>query len=220
MIQNFKKYIHYFIYFILLGLIFSMGVKLYRISNLKTKYEVLIQDNNKHLAEIKFYDEKIKILKDENKELYDSLKVYKDEIDYLIQFKYRKEYIIDTVYCNTTINNDLTENVFEYSNVLNDTLNYNLKIGSYYKPNWYKIKFNISEQFTIVNKKYDDFNVTTVDTKNNNATITDITVFNKKETKFIDNFNFGPSITMGYDVINKNMGIMIGLSFTYKIPLK
>lgn len=220
MIQFFKKYINYFIYLIFLVLIFSMAIKLYQMDNLKTKYEVLMQDNDKHLVEIKFYDEKIKTLKDENKELYDSLKAYKDEVDYLIQFKYKKEYIFDTVYCNTVVNDDLEEKVFEYSNDLNDTLNYNLKIGSYYEPNWYKINFNISEQFTIVNKKYDDFNVTTVDTKTNNAIITDVTVFNKKETKFIDNFKFGPSVTMGYDIINKNVGIMLGVSLTYNIPLK
>ena len=38
-----------------------------------------------------YYDQTIESLKNENKELYDSIKYFKEEIDYLIQFKYKKE---------------------------------------------------------------------------------------------------------------------------------
>ena len=39
-----------------------------------------------------YYEGKFKELKKENKELYDSLKKYKDKIDYIVQFYHEKEY--------------------------------------------------------------------------------------------------------------------------------
>ena len=215
--QKITKYINYLILF---GLIGFLGLKIFQMNKINNQYEILLNENSQNLYKIHFYDDELKTLKNKNKELYDSIKIYKDEIDYLIQFKYKKEYKIDTVYINNKKDDNLKEKVFEYTNEPNDTLNYNLKIGSYIEPNWYSMNFSISEQFTIINKKYNDINETTIDTKTNSTTINDVIVLKQNNNKFIDNFYFGPSITAGYDIINKNMGVMFGLSVSYKIPLK
>ena len=39
-----------------------------------------------------FYDRKFNELRKENRQLYDSLKQYKDKVDFLLRFKYEKEY--------------------------------------------------------------------------------------------------------------------------------
>ena len=39
-----------------------------------------------------FYETKFRELKKTNKELYDSLKQYKDKIDYIVQFYHEKDY--------------------------------------------------------------------------------------------------------------------------------
>ena len=52
----------------------------------------------------------------------------------------------------------------------------------------------------------------------NSGTISDVTVFKKKEKrKFLDRFSFGPAVTCGYDVINKQWGVMGGVSITFDL---
>ena len=216
---NLKKYINLFIYFIFIYLIGYMGFKLIKANKMNDEYKVVINEYKANSLTIEYYDKQLKELKETNKNLYDSLKIFKDEIDYLIQFKYQKEYVTDTVYCNIE-ETDKDINVYEYSNDLNDTLNYTLKIGSIYEPNWYKLNLMLSEQFTIVNRKNDDLNITTIETKSNNTSITDVTALKNKNEKFLDRFEIGPSVTTGYDVVNKNLGIMVGVSIVYKLPLK
>lgn len=38
------------------------------------------------------YEQEIEVLSKLNRQLYDSIRVYKDQIDFLVQFKYEKEY--------------------------------------------------------------------------------------------------------------------------------
>ena len=174
-------------------------------------------DDNKHTSIM--YEQELETLKKTNKELYDSLKVYKDEIDYLLQFKYKKEYVVKDTIINvdTTEINDIHE--FVYTNPIpNDTLNYKLTIGSKIEPNWYNIKFNITEQFTIVNKQINDINETTIAPSTSSGQITEVTALKQKEkTKLLDNFAFGPSITMGYGLMNKQIDIVVGVSAIWKI---
>lgn len=221
--NKFKIDFDYIIYMILFGIIGFLSYEIIQINKV-SKDHVCVLDYYKEENAFKtiFYDQTIESLKEENRQLYDSIKLYKDEIDYLLQFKYQKEYIIDTVYCDSSNTSQEYENekVYEYTNQPNDTLNYTLQIGSLYEPNWYKLKLMVSDNFTIINKKYDDINITTIDPYSNNATISDVTVFNKKEKhNFFDNFKFGPSVTTGYDIINKKMGLMVGVSVIYEIPL-
>jgi hypothetical protein len=193
-----------------LGLKYYQALKEIDEKNIKIEKQ---EENNMYTSIM--YDEKIENLKKVNKELYDSLKFCEEQIDYLINFKYQKEYIIDTIYCDTT---SLKEtNVFTYTNQPNDTLQYVLNIGSKMEPAWYKLKFDVTEEFTIVNKKDGDKNETNILPKNG-GNIIDATIINAKTKKtFFERFRIEPSLTMGYSLINNNIDLIIGASLIYDI---
>ncbi len=201
---------------ILVLIIAFLGIKYYQALKEIDKQIVTIekQEENNMYTTI-MYDEKIDNLKKINKELYDSLKFCEDKIAYLINFKYQKEYIIDTVYCDTTASKEI--NVFTYENEPNDTLLYTLNIGSKLEPAWYKLNFNVTEEFTIVNKKELNKNETNILPKNG-GNIIDATIINAKtKKKFFERFRIEPSLTMGYSLINNNIDLMIGASLIYDI---
>lgn len=177
-------------------------------------------DDNK--TTVVFYEQKLETLKKTNKELYDSLKIYKDEVDYLVQFKYDKEFEVhDTIHKpiidSTKTQNNLEIKEFVYENKeINDTLQYQLKIGSSVEPNWYSIKFKVSEKFTIVNKQINNVNETTIQSSTN-GNVTNVTVLKTKKEKFKDKFAIGPSITAGYGLVNKKFDVMVGISVTFDL---
>ena len=213
-----KDWIIIAVLFVIIGF---LSVQLYK---LNTKAEIQIEQIHKQDEDTKrytaiYYDQTRESLKKTNKDLYDSIEIYKDQIDYLVQFKYQKKYIIDTVYCDTTTVKKEEIKTFEYSNEPNDTLLYTLTLGSEKEPSWYKLDVDVSDKFTIINKKEGDVNITTIDPMNK-GNISDVTVIKQDKSSFLDNFAFGPSVTAGYDVVNNNFGIMVGVSLTYKIPLK
>lgn len=175
---------------------------------------------NKH-----YYEKKFKELKKENKELYDSLKQYKDKIDYIIQFYHEKEYntgqvttkpnIIDSVVYDTIpVTIPQIAKTYEYLSEPNDTFQYKLNVNSFIEPNWYSIQAKVKNKFTIVNKEEGGMNHITINPENG-GTISNPTVFKKKEKRnFLDRFSLGPGVTAGYDPINKQFGIVVGASAT------
>lgn len=204
---------------ILLVLLVVLGMYTIYISNSTDKKIEEIEYANQQKGEYTelYYSNTINDLKKENKLLYDSIKHQKDEIDYLIQFKYKKEYIIDTVFINNndTIDDNLIKNEYKYSSNKNDTLNYELSICSEKEPYWYLLKLNVNDEFTIVNKNYGDLNRMDINSSNN-TDISDVIIINKKN-KYnpFHQISIGPSITGGYDMINGRFGLMIGFSVTY-----
>lgn len=176
-------------------------------------------DDNKYTTIV--YDQNIETLKKNNKELYDSLKVYKDQIDYLVQFKYKKKYVIhDTIIQLDTIpDKNVIINEYTYSNKdKNDTLNYQLKIGSTTEPYWYSLTFDVSDKFTIVNKRVDNINETTIESGSKDTDISEVVVVKQKQNKKIkDRIAIGPSISGGYGILNKKFDIMVGVSLTYDL---
>ena len=184
-------------------------------------------DDNKTTAIV--YEQKLESLKKTNKELYDSLKIYKDEIDYLVQFKHSKEYVVqetikpvekvETSTDSTEIKVIEAVKEFVYENKEpNDTLTYQLKIGSTVEPNWYSIKFKVSEKFTVVNKQINGINETTIAPSTSSGVVSDVTVLKQKEKfKIKDRIAVGPSITAGYGLINKQFDIMVGVSVTFDL---
>lgn len=174
-------------------------------------------------------DKDFKELKKENKELYDSLKKYKNQIDHLIQFTHTKEYRVDTVYIHAEpqvvyiADNqgnlvEAKDSVYEYKGQDTDTLKYNLKVGSKVEPSWYALNVKVSEKFTIVNKELGNgVNQTDIQT-GTNGEITDVTVYEKKDkTRFWDKFAVGPQVGAGYDVINNKLGVQVGIGVTYNL---
>jgi hypothetical protein len=201
-----------------------IGYTHYKIENSYKKLnEIEFKDSLNKYNKI-YYETTINELKKTNKQLYDSLDASKNMIDFLVQFNAKQEYktgkvIIkhDTTYIDTTKTKDAK--TFEYTNVNpNDTMNYKLKINSTEEPNWYSLDISTSTKYTIVNKDYgNNTNHITIDGGNNTTDITDVTVFKKKKKTFWSRFGVGPSVTAGYDVINKNFGVMPGVSVTYDL---
>ena len=202
-----------------------------------THYKMI--ETNRKIDEIEFkdstntynkiyYETSIKELKKKNKQLYDSLAASKDKIDYLIQFTSKQEYntgkvivkkekVHDTIYVDSIkFANDKT---FEYTNVNpNDTMNYKLQINAKEEPNWYSLKINTSTKYTIVNKEGENGqNHITIGEDTHSADITDVTVFKKDKKTVWKRFSIGPSVTGGYDLINKQFGVMAGVSITYNL---
>ena len=175
-----------------------------------------------------FYSKTFKELKKENKELYDSLKQYKDKIDFIVQFTHEKNYqtskietkpnVVDSVIDDTIkVRETLMAKTYEYNSEPNDTFQYKLNINSYTEPNWYSLNVRTKNKFTIVNKEEDGINHITIGS-NDNGNISNVTVFNKKEKrKFLSRFSVGPSVTAGYDIVNKQLGIMAGVSVTFDL---
>lgn len=177
-------------------------------------------------------DKNLNDLKRENRELYDSLEMYKEKLDYAIQFSYTKKYNTDTVWITKTkkvytpveiekikeeVRNDSTVMTYEYENDKNDSINYKLKIGSTAEPKWYALDMQVSDKFTIVNKKDGNVNTTNIES-GNKGEITNVTVFNKKEkTRVMNKIAIGPSISFGYDFAHKKLAPTIGISVTYNL---
>lgn len=226
------KWVGIGILLLLLGLVTWKAIELYKMVDEQTvQLTEKNTDDNKHT--IVTHDQNLETLKKTNKDLYDSLKIYKDQIDYLIQFDYTKTFTVrdtiiktktivklDTIQINDSTKIVVNEEIKEYTyenKTPNDTLNYKLTIGSTREPHWYGLDVKVGERFTIVNKKVNDFNETTIETGTNNSNVTDVTVVNTKKdlkTKFKDRIAVGPSVTAGYGIINKKFDVVVGGSVT------
>ena len=168
-----------------------------------------------------YYSKTFSSLRKENKELYDSLKQYKDKIDYIVQFYHEKEYntghstnkpnIKDsTVYDTIPMVIPQIAKTYEYISEPNDTFQYKLNVNSFTEPKWYSIQAKVKNKFTIVNKEDGDANHVTIK-PDNGGIVSDVTVFKKKEKRtLLNRVSLGPTITGGYDPINKQWGIMVG----------
>lgn len=166
----------------------------------------------------------------QNKELYDSLKDYKDQVAYLVQFTHEKHYSTGKVSTKPIIKDSIVYDTipitvpqvaktFEYLSEPNDTFQYKLNVNSFTEPNWYSIQAKVKNKFTIVNlqAEEDGLNHLIID-GGNNSTITNVTAFKKKEKrKFWDRWSVGPAVTAGYDIINKQWGVTAGASLTFDL---
>ena len=201
-------------------------------------YSNVVNENGKLIDEIEYkdslgkynkiyYEKKFSDLKNENKQLYDSLKHYKDEIDFIIQFTHEQDHntgqvhdkpnIVDSVVYDTIkVNETLMAKTYQYTSEPNDTFQYKLNINSYTEPKWYELSIHTKNQFTIVNKEENGTNHITID-PHNNGTINDVTVFKQEKKKFWDRFSFGPGATLGYDPIRKEWGVTVGITCTFNL---
>ena len=176
-----------------------------------------------------YYETKFKELKKINRELYDSLKQYKDKIDYIVQFYHEKDYntgqvhtkpkIIDSVVYDTVlVTIPQVAKTYEYTSEPNDTFQYKLNVNSFTEPLWYSIDAKVKNKFTIVNKDEGNGINHIAIQPNNGGTIYDPTIFKKeKKRTFWERFSVGPAVTAGYDVINKQWGITAGAAVTFDL---
>lgn len=217
------------------ALVVSMGIVLWILSIVSVYYymhkkyvstENIINEDIEYVDSLKaynkFYSESnFNELKEKNKSLYDSLKKYKDRIDYLVQFSYEKTSTSGKVVITKKENNDTTyaePKDFVYESEPNDTFEYKITINSVKEPNYYKIDAKFKDKFTIVNKFDENGNNHISIQGDDKGNVSDVTVYKKKKTtKFIDRFAIGPAITVGYDPFNKKMAAVCGVSLTFKI---
>ena len=136
----FKKKSFYFIlvlFFITCGLIWFSS-RQYE-SSKKLIEEVEYYDSLNNYNKV-YYSKTFKELNKENKELYDSIKQYKDKIDFIVQFTHEKDYqtgkietkpnVIDSVIYDTIkVSEALMAKTYEYNSEPNDTFQYKLNIN-------------------------------------------------------------------------------------------
>ena len=167
-----------------------------------------------------YYENQFKTLKSENKQLYDSLKIYKEKIEYLVQFTYTKSSKTDKVKVENrdeTIHDTVKQ--YTYTSEPNDTFTYKLDVGAYTEPVWYSMSVTMKEKFTIINRNLQgsDVNHITVGSQGS-GTFSDETVFKRQEKKKLkDRIKMGPSVTFGYDPINDRFALVGGVSVTFDI---
>lgn len=186
-----------------------------RIENGMSEIEYLDSLDRYHKV---FYDRKFNELRKENKQLYDSLKQYKDKVDFLLRFKYEKEYdtgIVEIVKTDTVYVSD-EPRTFEYEGEPADTFSYKLRINSNTEPNWYSLSVRTKDEFTIVNKKTEGSSLNELTIEGGGGTISDVTAFSRKDNgkKLKDIVSVGPCVTAGYDVVNNKAGVMVGVGIT------
>lgn len=175
-----------------------------------------------------YYSKSFSALKKENKQLYDSLKQYKDKIDFILEFTHESSHNTGVVTTKPVIKDSVVHDTvplvvpqiartYEYKGEQTDTFQYKLNVNSYTEPLWYSLDVKVKNKFTIVNKEVDGTNHLVID-PHGNGTVDDVTVFHKDKKKTVwDRISVGPSVTAGYDVINKKWGIMAGASVTFDL---
>ena len=209
------------IIWMLMGVLICMGFYIcylnYHVKQSLELTDTIVEEGNKYTK--MYHDREYISLKKENKELYDSLKKQQDVITSLLQFKYRKEYVTDTIYIAEKKDSIDERNIdtYVYSNEPNDSINYKLSIGSVEEPSWYHLKFEVNDKFTIVNKEFSDgLYSTTIETENNGG-ISGILVFQKKKNHFWKRFAVGPTVNVGYDPIRNTVTTNIGFGVMFNI---
>jgi len=219
------------LFLVIIGTLYFSRTELKKSEKLVEEVEYIDSTNTYNKI---YYEKEISSLRKENKELFDSLKKYKKDIDFLVQFKYKKSY--ETGVVHTKKNNSqsvtvtkeeqginpeekLEAKTYEYLSEPNDTFEYKLRINSEKEPNWYSLSANVKDKFTIVNKSKDDSNINHITIgSQGSCEISDVTVFKKKEKKKLrDRISIGPGATAGYDPINKNWGVMVGIGVSYDL---
>lgn len=161
-----------------------------------------------------YYEKKFSALKKENRELYDSLKVYKDKIDYLVQFSHTSEHStgVVTTKPGASLSKEEKEvsKTYEYTGEQGDTFSYKLTINSLKEPNWFKVDTKVKNTYTIVNKKEGGVEHVTIGS-GGNGIIEDVTVFKPKTKKKLKDYvAIGPSVSVGYDPFKKEFGTLVG----------
>lgn len=183
-------------------------IYIYKKNNIVSSQDVIEKQNNRY---IRIYDsQKISYLEKQNKELYDSINKLKNA-ESAIQIKYVYKYKTDTIHVSS--DEISSDSIYKYC-YDNDTVKYDITI----KANdikWHTSSFQLHNEFTIININDKDKNTAIIDT-DPNTEITDITTWRKKQN-FKDKIFYGPSINIGYGIINKKPDFFIGISVGYNL---
>lgn len=212
-ILKYCKYLTVFNYVVvILMLLFLYFV--YQTST-KNRIDDVVKSINVSGATIIHPDRKISELKKENKELYDSIKIYKDKLESVYSVKVVYKVKTDTIYKVDSVYKTLDNDSIYHFSQSNDTISTNVKVKGK-EVDWVEVNTKINDQITFINLKYGDNNVTKVTTENDNVEVVDVTSW-KRKTRFKDRFIIGPTIGVGYSPFSKTFDTYIGVGITYKI---
>ena len=158
---------------------------------------------------LKIYDSQaIEELKNQNKQLYDSIKKLND-VESVVNVEYVYKYISDTVFVNDT-SVAITDSVYHYAN-LTDSINYELDIKAT-DLKWHKLDLSINDNFMLVTREHDNKVETSVSTKY--GSIEDGIMWHRKNKSLKDRIVIGPSVGIGFGTLNKKFDIFLGGSVT------
>lgn len=216
-----------------LALLFAIAICCSQFMSTRSKTDKIEYSDSSNTYHSQYKDGKFSDLKKENKELYDSLKKYKDQIDFLLQFDYDKSYKTGKVETKTVIKevpvyikdekgNYVEYNeearTYEYRSEPNDTLDYELRINSTREPKWYELNVRTHDRITVVNKDQGNGDNHLTIKSDGKGDISDVTTFKrKKKTNIFNKIAIGPTIGYGYTTGNGKFGPYIGIGVTYNI---
>lgn len=177
------------------------------------------EEYSKDNTYVRIYEsQKIEKLKNENKQLYDSIKTLKN-VESAIEVRYKYKYKTDTVFVEKSLANvQPKDSIYDFHSD-NDTVNYELKV----KANdlqWYTMNFTINDKFTIVNQNENNLNKATIN-HSDNVTIDGTTVYHKQDNtnKWYNRFAVGPTIGVGVNQKGQ-FGTYLGVGVTFNLLKK
>ena len=155
-----------------------------------------------------YESQRLSSLKKENEELYrivDSL----SKVENAIEIRYKYVYKTDTVFL--THNSITLDSVYHYT-YDNDTIAYKLDIAAK-ELKWHKTSFEVNSMFRVVNANEDNTNKLYIQ-HSDNIEISGVDAWHKKKT-FFDHISYGPSIGVGYGLVNNKFDLFVGASIGY-----
>lgn len=166
---------------------------------------------NKENTYVRIYEsQKLNKLKQENKELYDSIAKLQD-VESGMVIKFIEHYNTDTIKVDKFIVQ--RDSVYHYTQN-NDTVNLNIDVKAK-KLEWVNADFKLHDQFMIINREKDGVNQTFIN-HSNNATIENTTMWHRKnDKKWYQKFNVSPQIGVGYGMFNKKIDVYVGVGVGY-----
>lgn len=166
---------------------------------------------NKENTYVRIYEsQKLNKLKQENKELYDSIAKLQD-VESGMVIKFIEHYNTDTIKVDKFIVQ--SDSVYHYTQN-NDTVNLNIDVKAK-KLEWVNADFKLHDQFMIINREKDGVNQTFIN-HSDNATIENTTMWHRKNNKkWYQKFNVSPQIGVGYGMFNKKIDVYVGVGVGY-----
>ncbi len=156
-------------------------------------------------------DNTLSSLKKENKELYDSIKSLKDKnnIESIVEIRYKTTVKTDTIYKESFVQG--ADSIYRYHQT-NDTIDCNIDVAAK-DLEWINARFSVRDKFTIINRKDDDTNTTTID----HSPMTEIegtTILHVKQPWY-KHIKHGPQIGVGYGIVNRKFDVFVGYGVSY-----
>ena len=166
---------------------------------------------NKENTYVRIYEsQKLNKLKQENKELYDSIAKLQD-VESGMVIKFIEHYNTDTIKVDKFIVQ--RDSVYHYTQN-NDTVNLNIDVKAK-ELEWVNADFKLHDQFMIINREKDGVNQTFIN-HSDNATIENTTMWHRKnDKKWYQKFNVSPQIGVGYGMFNKKIDVYVGVGVGY-----